>query len=297
MSNTTNYTIYDFLKAETHDDVCEMVLSVVDTNLFNVTITKLWMSIIPKTIIYYVPLLSAHTDTVHKTKPIHITNTNGVLTNKDGGLGADDRAGCYIIYELLRSSVSTDYMYILTDLEEVGGVGGKDFALSDVFENDVLPKVSYFIGLDRKGSSDCASYDYDNQELFEYMADEGYNYAFGTFTDVMTFSQHSDIACFNMSIGYYNEHKANESLVLSEMYNTYNTLVDGMNGEMWSKQFIYEEPKYKYWNTYSGSSKEGTYSPVVCDVCGHHDKLYDYGWGNLCMDCILDMEEYSSDVL
>jgi len=284
MSNT--YTIEDFLRAVTHTDVINMMLEVVDTTKFNVYTSTKYTFITPKEIVKYVPLLSAHTDTVHKVKPTKLTNINGTITNPNGGLGADDRAGCYIMYLLLLSGVAEDYMYILTDEEEIGGVGGYEFVNSQVFEDIVVTYASCFIGLDRKGSSDCASYGYDNEALIDILSNVGYLSTYGSFTDVMTFSQYSHIACVNLSIGYYKEHTKDECLVVDEMMNTYNVLLD-LCADLWENQYVEESVPY---TNYSYNDYDNKYVPIVCDQCGKHTALYDYGWGNICEDCIIDLE-------
>lgn len=283
------YTIEDMLCADKHTDVMDIILSAVDNELFDVVTTPLWTTITPKKLYEYMPMLNAHTDTVHKLKPLPdmLLVTDSVITSIDGGIGADDRAGCYIIYNLLLNNC-IDYMYVITDKEECGGIGGKDFAQSGMF-SQLLPNVSVFIGLDRRGGTDCASYGYDNEEVFEYLHNVGYEYAYGSFTDVMTFAGCSDISCINLSIGYYNEHTKHESLNTVEMNNTLHTLQHVLPSELWDKQYKHKGDMYsRYATTTYDYLVDEIPEPVLCDVCGEHNPLYDMGWGNVCSKCLED---------
>ena len=274
-----------FLKAKTHKDVLSLFEQGVNLEDFVVTHSTLWSLYVPRVTVAYAPVLSAHTDTVFSQKPVELVDNNGVLTNADStlGLGADDRAGCYIMHKLIASGLP--FIYILTDKEEVGGIGGVAFTKSPEFQG-ILSKTSCFIGLDRKGNTDCASYGYDNQELFDiFDTHGGYKYAYGSFTDVMTFSGNSSIACCNLSIGYYNEHTAKESLNTLQMEDTYNFLVE-IPEILWEKQFLSE-------SSYDGVYKEEFCSvdykesqAVLCDVCQSHLPLYDVGWGLVCEYCL-----------
>jgi len=275
-------TVHDFLKAKTHLDVISLFESGVDLEEFNVVHNELWSLYVPK-YIELAPLLNAHTDTVHSIKPILLNDINGMITNMDTskGIGADCRAGVYIMHKLI--STGYNYVYLLTDKEEVGGIGGDAFAKSDIFQ-ELLPFLTCFIGLDRKGYDDCASYGYDNEELFGLMEEYGnYKYAFGSFTDIMTFSQYSDLACCNLSIGYYNEHTKNEHLVVKDMERTREFLSSVIPDDLWQRKFLAETkgyPKYTSW------VDETIPEAVLCDGCMKHKPLYDAGWGMICKECL-----------
>jgi len=276
--------VLEFLRANTHNEVVSLFESRVDLSNFTVYKDKLWACYVPNTILSYVPMLSAHTDTVFSMKPKDFLVIDGFITNADikHGLGADDRAGVYIMHELIKDQ--QPYIYVLTDLEEKGGTGGTAFAKSDVFKA-IIDKVSCFIGLDRKGDSDCASYGYDNDEMFELMEEYGsYKYTIGSFTDIMTYAEHSTLACCNLSIGYYNEHRAIESLDTLTMEDTLSFLMEYLPQAFWEKQFVSESPRYDYgWRSYYPDTVN---EPILCDCCGMHKPLYEVSWGNICEDCL-----------
>lgn len=280
--------LYEILKAETHSDVIKLFEKDVELSEYVITHHKLWSLYVPKDVKEFLPVLSAHTDTVHKLKPKELIETMGVIRNKDltVGLGADDRAGVYIMHELIKAN--QPYIFILTDQEETGGIGGESFAKSSEFQ-DILKYASCFIGLDRKGSTDCASYGYDNDEMFELMAEHGgYEHAYGTFTDVMTFSQYSELACCNLSIGYENEHRATETLNVMHMQETLEFLMHYIPEDFWNKQFKATViPKRNYWYPYDDYLlEEDEEKAVLCDMCGSHEALYDVSWGLVCKTCL-----------
>jgi hypothetical protein len=288
--------IEDFLRAKTHQDVIELFESGVNLNNFTVTHSLLWSLYVPKDILTYCPALNAHTDTVFakpKQKPTRFVEINSVITNAEAnyGIGADDRAGCYIMHKLIKEG--QQFIYVITDKEECGGIGGDDFAKSQEFQ-DILGKTSCFIGLDRRGGSDCASYGFDNKEMFGLMEEYGgYTYAFGSFTDVMTFADNSELACCNLSIGYENEHRATESLNLFQMEYTYKFLSHFLPEVFWEQQFIAEVSTNKYsksyWEGMYGKEEE-EHTAILCDMCQVHAPLYDVGWGMVCKTCITALD-------
>jgi hypothetical protein len=275
-------TLLAFARAETHKNVINLFEDGVDLSDFDVYHDKLWSLYVPKVILDYVPLLSFHSDVVFKVRPKEFMIDGDVITNADPkyGCGWDCRAGCYIAHELIKDQ--QNYMYLICDLEESGGIGSKAFANSEVFRS-IVDKVSCFIGLDRKGTDDCASYGYDNDELFNLMEEYGgYQYAYGSFTDVVNLSDNSTLACCNLSVSYNNEHTCNESLSLEGLENTLVFLMEYLPQDLWSKQFFAETTPKMTWNSYN----DEYLSEVVCDVCFEHAPLYNVGWGQVCKHCL-----------
>lgn len=280
--------LYEILKAETHEDVIKLFEKDVDLSEYVVTHHKLWSLYVPKDVKEFLPVLSAHTDTVHKVKPKDFLITDNVIRNKDPmyGCGFDDRAGVYIMHELIKCN--QPYIYLICDQEETGGIGGEAFAKSPEFQG-ILEYASCFIGLDRKGSTDCASYGYDNDEMFELMAEHGgYEYAYGTFTDVVNLSDKSELACCNLSIGYENEHRATETLNVMYMQETLEFLMHYIPEDFWNKQFKATViPKRNYWYPYDDYLlEEDEEKAVLCDMCGSHEALYNVSWGLVCKTCL-----------
>lgn len=196
---------------------------------------------IPKNVEKY-PLMCAHLDTIntHRKTPLERSDLYinkdyiGLPTStKKACLGGDDRCGVYIALELLASGLPYAFGFFLD--EEIGGVGSKKYI---PIMND---NITALVGLDRKGSNDVALYGYDNNELTEIFEKQGYKKAFGTFTDASNIAEGCDLACVNLSIGYYNEHTPTEQIHFSETGNTLNILrkVEVINA-LASKQYLAE---------------------------------------------------------
>ena len=233
------------------------------------------------------PILTSHLDTINshsnnKCDPIpKLAIIDGVIHNQNPNsvLGGDDRAGVWIMLQLLYKGNSS-YNYLFCFDEEIGGHGSTKFA------KDYKHKIkdsSCYISLDRRGSNEVASYDYDNEELFAVFEDIGYERVNGSFTDCVNLSEETDIACCNLSVGYNNEHRASEIQDIAVMYKVVDVL------ERVSHNFIkqYKVEFSRYSDEYLFSDDVST--PVLCECCGQHLPLYsvavdryDY---QLCIDC------------
>lgn len=153
-------------------------------------------------------MLIAHYDTVPKP-PRFVQNNKGVLSAKSG-LGADDRAGIYAIFELIRKH----HCHVLfTGGEETGGIGAKAFAKSGLAPDE----VNYCLQFDRRGGNDAVYYDGDNEEFEKFITQHGWATAIGTYTDICEVAPYLGVAAVNLSVGYQNEHHDNETLDLNVM--------------------------------------------------------------------------------
>lgn len=170
-------------------------------------------------------LLVAHSDTVHNnlfsqravgTAPIE---RNGVLysgkTNRC--LGADDRAGCAILW-LLRAS---GHSLLVTDGEEQGNMGSNWLMSSNP---DVAQEINethqFMVEFDRRNGRDFKCYDVGTPEFRNYVSViTGYRDAgCDSSTDIRTLCR--TVCGVNLSVGYRNEHSENEYLVISEWLHT-----------------------------------------------------------------------------
>lgn len=121
-------------------------------------------------------------------------------------LGGDDRAGIYIMLNLIKSGI--DCHFGAFDLEETGAVGSRSFASS--FPSELVDNVSAFIGLDRKGNNEFVTYN-ENVELNKLVISvSGFGLRFGSFSDVSVLSSISNVANVNMCVGYHNAHSRQE---------------------------------------------------------------------------------------
>jgi len=169
-------------------------------------------------------MLVAHIDTVFNKQPTKsqlVYNSNTISSkHKTNGIGADDRAGIYSILQIIdyNSKLSiTNTMHnsrshiLFTTDEEIGGLGAK------VVARELNPDIKYIIELDRKGNNDAVFYDCHNEEFIEYIESFGFNYAYGSFSDISVLCPAWNVAGVNLSIGYYKQHTSKEHLNITEM--------------------------------------------------------------------------------
>ena len=241
------------LKLDKHKDVVDTILRVVDLSLFDVVRNDKmgWTSIMAKGGGVR-PALCVHTDTIQNTHPEAIRKEGDIWRNADRTklLGADDRAGCYIVKELLTRCI-TAYHYLIFDLEEVGGVGSSYYAMTDVAISNTI-RTSCFIGLDRLGVLEMALYGFESETFLKSVAIDDWVFTDGSFTDASNLASSLNRCCINMSVGYNNEHTRHETLNLSYLGVTLNQLANGLSGDLYSEVF---EPDYSgtydtHWEQY-----------------------------------------------
>ena len=223
--------------------------------------------------------LAAHMDTVF-SKPVeslYYDTRKNVMWSPEG-LGADDRAGIFAIYQIVRSGLRP-HIILSTD-EEKGCVGATELAkLPCPFE-----KLNYIIQLDRRGSNDCVFYDCDNGKFTEYVESFGFIEAIGSFTDITEYCPAWGVAGVNLSVGYYNEHTYSETLCVNILYATIHK-VKNMLMEKEIPYFEFIQAVYPYgtghywgssWETSLGANLEGnSYQIVSCSHCGEKEFLED----------------------
>ncbi len=173
-------------------------------------------------------LLVAHADTVWDkyykepfTSKHEVIFHNGIVQSgtKGCGIGADDRAGCAILW-LLKDM---GHSLLITDGEEHGKFGSS-WLMSH--NRDIVDEINnehqFIIQLDRFNGADFKCYKVGTPEFKKYIED---NTPYGDAgddrsTDICQLCE--SITGVNLSIGYHNEHYSNESLDLSEWENTLN---------------------------------------------------------------------------
>lgn len=175
-------------------------------------------------------LLVAHADTFwdHEygydpspTHKIKIEDGNITAVNQEFGLGADDRAGCAMLW-LLRDM---GHSLLVTNGEEKGQLGSS--WLMD-HNKDIADEINhdhqFVIQLDRRNSKDFKCYDVGTDEFRSYVAEKtGYTEPDRrATTDIVTLCR--EIAGVNLSVGYHNEHGNQEYLNISEWENTLNVV-------------------------------------------------------------------------
>lgn len=155
-------------------------------------------------------LLVAHLDTVHQAPVKTICySPDGKTMMSPQGIGGDDRAGVYMILEIIK----THRCHVLfCEDEEAGGIGAQKF-----IKSGIQPDVNYIIELDRHGSDDAVFYDCSNPNFTEFVCGFGFNEAFGSFSDISIIAPTLGVAAVNISAGYFNEHTLHESVDTSVM--------------------------------------------------------------------------------
>ncbi|NLW70107.1 MAG: M20 family metallopeptidase [Eubacteriaceae bacterium] len=140
-------------------------------------------------------------------------------TNPLCGIGADDRAGCAMLY-LLRES---GHSLLILDGEEMGMIGSKYLRDShrELFEE--INDHNMIIQLDRRNDRDYKCYSIPVSGRFRAFIEEktGYKDAGNTAaTDIVALCER--VCGVNFSVGYYNEHTPEESLCYEHWLNTLN---------------------------------------------------------------------------
>lgn len=165
--------------------------------------------------------LVAHVDTVAIGKPskLNLVENYGILRaeNKHGAptiLGADDRAGCWCLWELMDHPKKPHIL--LTNHEERGGLGASEFSESKLTE---MFGIQWFIEFDRKGINKYVQYNDNPAAMHSYLHKFGIeNDGRGTFSDISIISRKTLVPSVNMATGYFNQHTINEYLDIAGMY-------------------------------------------------------------------------------
>jgi len=171
-------------------------------------------------------LLVAHADTFWDkhynnlgNRKQEIIQQKDEIRNRNGLLGADDRAGCAIIY-LLKD---LGHSILITNGEEHGQKGSNWLMSNNIdLAEKINHKHQFVVQLDRKNGTDFKCYSVGTDEFRKYVAETtGYTEPERqSRTDIVRICR--DICGVNLSIGYYHAHSPDEFLILPEWENTLN---------------------------------------------------------------------------
>lgn len=146
---------------------------------------------------------------------------NGLLFRSgfdDYGIGADDRAGCAILW-LLKDS---GHSLLLLNGEEHGQIGATWLKEEneDIFE-EIQNKHQFVIQFDRRHGEDFKCYNVGTDEFRKFIEKEtGYSEPDrDSRTDIVVLCE--KICGVNLSVGYRYEHKPKEHIYVNEWLNTY----------------------------------------------------------------------------
>ena len=177
------------------------------------------------------PCVAAHLDCVNDCEDVTIVEDDGAVLgyNSQGkrvGVGADDKAGLFICLELLHRF--DDLAVILFAAHEVGCKGAYGALCS---RQDFIEGVSYVLEFDAP-SRNVASYTCGGERLFDnqgefiktawpVLSKWGVNqWGHHPKTDVAALRSCCNVACLNLPAGYYNWHRDDDYIRLSDVANS-----------------------------------------------------------------------------
>lgn len=208
-------------------------------------------------------LLVAHLDTVHKQriKSIYYNQDRTRLMSPEG-IGGDDRAGVFIILQVIKNYRCH---VLFCEDEEIGAIGARAFTKSKI-----KPAVNYIVEVDRRGANDAVFYRCDNPDFTDFVCAFGFKKEFGSFSDISVIAPHLGIAAVNLSAGYHNEHTKSEFVDLLEMEATIERIMRMV--ETPSEKFDFIER-----HLFSRYSNYGEYGQQVLDLWGHMGREQETG--------------------
>lgn len=238
------------------------------------------------------PCIVAHMDTVHPiVEDLHILNFNGNLTGfnratmQQTGIGGDDKVGIYIALECLDK---LDYLKVAFFRDEETGCDGSAEADMSFFSD-----CRFVLQCDRRGNSDFivnasgielsgTDFQFDVMPITEKY---GYQFANGAMTDVMQLKCDGlNIACANISCGYYRPHSEDEYVNLNDVSNCLNMVIDICTHLTGTYEHTYVRTFTGKYYSY-GRCLFDDLEPIktihatdtkLCTVCGSHNTEVDY---------------------
>lgn len=227
-----------------------IVHKVSKNNNYNITVSpKSGIIVTPKAVNKY-PLICSHLDTINDSKKIKLQNSDIEISGEiirlsqsslAKCLGGDDRCGVYTALQLINLGFPYGFAFFCD--EEIGCIGSSILA-KDIDENE---SITAFIGLDRRGLDNVAVYGYDNSDLINLFKNEGYIEVDGSITDVAVLSEQSskNLACVNLSVGYYNEHTKMEFINIFAIQRAIKTLIK-LSFDLSKDNYTYSVTDYSY---------------------------------------------------
>jgi len=160
-------------------------------------------------------VLVAHADTVWDNSGWRGTHS----VNYAKGIGADDRAGCAILW-LLKDS---GHSLLVTNGEESGLKGANYIMRNEPDLAKIINSHQFMVQFDRRNGTDIITYNVGTPDFREYVADSlkgyGFSLSVGSVTDICRLCK--DICGVNLSVGYYHEHTSQEYINKNEWYNAF----------------------------------------------------------------------------
>lgn len=147
----------------------------------------------------------------------------GVHTYTPTTLGADDKAGIFILLSLIRAKIPG--LYIFHAGEELGGVGSADIVkrsptiVKGIERAIAFDRMDYFDIINRQRGGVCCSLTFakafanqlNDLIITPNKINTKYSNAIGSFTDTANYTKLIS-ECTNLSVGYFNQHSSSECL-------------------------------------------------------------------------------------
>lgn len=189
-------------------------------------------------------VLVAHIDTVRHSNKVDIKITDNVISNSRGILGADDRAGVYMllnVYSYVKEVGGIVPQFLFTNFEESFGVGVSKFIKHDHLNKE---NVKFFIEADRLGRDQYVNYHSLPDVLAKFVESFGYKHAHGSYSDIHNLTAAYKIPSVNISAGYYFQHTPSEILNWAYVNESLDKLIKIVEN-------MYNIPPYAYKNIYN----------------------------------------------
>ena len=204
--------------------------------------------------VYWIPddwdggiAICAHTDTVWNDKVSVVVKENGTAVSDvyGRGIGADDRSGV-LVSEIAAKRFPGKFVHMFFDGEEYGCTGSNGAPVG-------FP-VDFFLSLDRRGNNQVALYGHDNPEVRKAFQDAGGTLAQGSSTDCAALARRFNKCCANLSVGFNDEHRSEESYDPSGV-----DYALGILGKLEKRQFKGQVPEKD--NTFAGKKWGSSSTP------------------------------------
>lgn len=201
----------------------------------------------------------------HGNSPMKLSRTNNILTNSNGVLGADDRAGVFGCLELVRRCKKEGLpmpSILLTNGEESGGIGVGVFVSTSAFEKYDGGRTRLFVEMDRCNAVEWVTYGAQlPREVIDYVESFGFKKGHGSYSDIADLQEEYQIPAVNLSIGYYLQHSDSERLHVDEMYMTINRVFAMLRNPIDKLYPVKPQPKYSAasYHGFGGYDSSGFY--------------------------------------
>lgn len=240
------------------------------------------------------PLLVAHADTAGAV-PTRVEWRGAIATVgawdhasgwKVGGrtrgvLGADDRAGCAMLWLFRDGHGKGGRPGLLVTTGEESGGQGVGHAADDLWGE--LNRYAFAIEVDRRGDMEYVLYDVSTRRFRKFLHSalpEGWVRGSGTFTDISILCPVVGICGVNLAAGYIGEHTPGETLFLDAWERTRDVLADLLGREDLPQFKMNRRPdasSHGWWVMYDASFEPGDGDdPVPVDEAiagrGSHDR-------------------------